>query len=935
MSQTKLFNVQANRYEFVTDDELDSVLRSGRYRLPAGQTIRVQSPDGRTLEADNNTNFSMFPDYKFESGFGREQRLKLERAAKDPTQQFMAGVEAVARGATFGLSDAALAAMFDAEDVKRRKEANPVLSTVGEVGGAIGSLFLAPAGGLTGGAAKLGQLTTSVAERGLANTVLATGGTTLARDIAKRTAYSAITKGAGGFVEGSLYGVGQTISEAALGDPKEAAENLISNMTFSGLVDGSIMAATGALGSIFAKRIPPGMTKAEFNSAQTQMSQLTSGINNAQKEVADKLADSPKLASKIGDVYMKTLEKFLPLDEETKSILKPLFTDPEQGRAVIDFMNNPAEALQVVSEQMNRMVRTTEQGSKFLAVQGRRESIKRMPTRYAQNTEAGTKLAKDLLLDMDKFIATIRKNPEGYDRYAAREIKQVRDKFASRVTPTVDPLTGAPTSQPLQNNIELMDELNNVWRQIYDIKKPYESRIPGEVGVKGKRTLSKLQNIYSKVAKYTEDANVFGPQVASENAEISQMIAKHMGTVKNFESKFFSRKYIDGKPAKVFDPDKFNTFLRSDEAKRILQNDIFEEFMVSSASTLKQARKFNIEQELFREAGGVVDETFDAIANMKKLKAAMDSIRALESYTGKSLQKTLAFTALGSFFGPIVAGAAGAVGFAVDNPVQMLRYINKAQEKIIDNKSLMESTIKKFLSAGKATAEGIEAIGATVTPGKLKVPQAIRLGVVQGFEADSDEPLTLEQMLTAPTDKVVERVMYKHSELANVFPSITAEMGAQTAMALEFLKSKMPKDNNAQFQVIPNQTPYTFPPAERAKFQRYVDAINNPMDTLKKMADGTLTAEHVEALQAVYPKLYSEAQTAVLEMVADKTALNFRQKVQLGLFLGVPTMPAYDPAVFASIQQQYAIAEQEEAGMKVPKELGQNMQTSFEKAMTR
>jgi hypothetical protein len=160
-------------------------------------------------------------------------------------------------------------------------------------------------------------------------------------------------------------------------------------------------------------------------------------------------------------------------------------------------------------------------------------------------------------------------------------------------------------------------------------------------------------------------------------------------------------------------------------------------------------------------------------------------------------------------------------------------------------------------------------------------------------------------------------------------------MGAQVFNAVEFLKSKMPTDPSTRFEVIPLEKDYIIPPAQRSKFERYVESINDPAGTIAKLADGTLTAEHVEALQAVYPSLYAETQRTVLEMLSEKPRMTFKQKVQLGLFMQVPTMPAYDPTVFASIQGQYALVEQQEQAMKVPQTLGQNQKTSFERAVTR
>jgi hypothetical protein len=164
-------------------------------------------------------------------------------------------------------------------------------------------------------------------------------------------------------------------------------------------------------------------------------------------------------------------------------------------------------------------------------------------------------------------------------------------------------------------------------------------------------------------------------------------------------------------------------------------------------------------------------------------------------------------------------------------------------------------------------------------------------------------------------------------------------MGAQVVAAIDFLKSKAPTSPTAHYNIFPTQTQYVIPDSTRQKFERYVDAINNPTGVLKLLADGKLTLEHVEALRAVYPNLYAESQRAVIEMLGQKPNLTYRQKVQLGLFMQAPTMPAYDPTIFASIQSQYAIAnaqeQQQKQGMKVPQSLGQSQKTEFQQAMTR
>jgi len=948
MTSTKLFNVKDNRYEFVPDEQLDGAVRSGMFRLPAGQTLRMFDAEGNAYDADNRTNFSSLQDFRFETNYLRQNRERLEVAAEQP---LLAAGAAAARGATFGLSDVAAEAFGLAEKFKALKEANPVASTIGEIGGTIASAVALPGGGLVGGAAKLGQAGASLAERAIASSVIKgaaeLGGTSLAADIAKRSAAKAFTTGTAGFVEGSLYGLGQTISEAALGDPSEAAEHLVSNIGFAGLINGAFMGTGGAFGAIASRKIPPGMTKAEFEATQASVRGIQGAMDQAEREVTTAIADRPKLASKIGEIYINALDKITPLSDETKAILKPAFTDPAEGKALVDFMNNAPEALQFVSEHMEKMVRSTEQAGKFLAVQGRRESIARMPTQYATNVEAGQKLATQVLKDLDSTIKSAQNKKLGGTLVG--ELQRVRDKFegsvftrgvaeaeeevvglfGEKIKRKVTKDTVAPA---FADNIELMNTINSTWRDIFELKKPYLDMI--DPSPKLQMAAKQLESVYDKVVGASRNESVFSPTVAAENKEISQIIAKQMGSYRELQSKFFTKRLIDGQATRVFDPDKFVRFIKSDESKRILQNDIFEQFMVSSAETMKAAEKFNIQQALFQEAGGVIDDTITSIGEMKRLKTAMSALSALESHTGKSLQKTVLF---GLFGGPV----AGAVGFALDNPYQMLRYINKAQQQIIDSKSIVNRTLQKFASIPSATVGGIAEMGEPVSKAGLKglsVPKALRLGAIQAIDPESDEPVSLEEVLANPTEATVERMMYKHGKLNEVLPNVSGQLGAQAYNAIEFLKSKMPKDPNAQFQVLPAQATFTIPASERSKFERYVEVVNDPLVALKKMADGTLTAEHVEALQIVYPKMYAEAQRTVMELLGEKKSLTFKQKVQLGLFMQAPTMPAYDPTVFASIQTQYAIAnaqEQQQQGMKVPQSLGRQQQTEFQQAMTR
>lgn len=182
----------------------------------------VFAPDGTPGEV---------PDEKaqaaFKAGYKPRQptsdELLKKKAAEQPGQ---AALEGVARGATFGLSDPLLKTLGGGglegyqqtgKEMKARREENPVASTVGEIGGALGTSLA------TGGGAS----------------ALAGGG----------------LKGA--VFEGGLYGMGSMVSESALENRELTSDRLAAGLVGGGLASGAVHGAFSLLG----KGVSAGLSK--------------------------------------------------------------------------------------------------------------------------------------------------------------------------------------------------------------------------------------------------------------------------------------------------------------------------------------------------------------------------------------------------------------------------------------------------------------------------------------------------------------------------------------------------------------------------------------------------------------------------------------------------------------------------------------------------
>jgi hypothetical protein len=140
-----------------------------------------------------------------------------------------AGAAAVARGATLGISDLALRGLGGEDaafDLTSLKQAHPVISTAGEIAGAVAPALL------SGGA----SLPSSLAARAGAGVAERLGGGLLAHAV-------------GGAVEGAIYGTGQGVSDLALSSDPLTVEHVTSSLSSNMLYGGAIGGAAGLAGA--------------------------------------------------------------------------------------------------------------------------------------------------------------------------------------------------------------------------------------------------------------------------------------------------------------------------------------------------------------------------------------------------------------------------------------------------------------------------------------------------------------------------------------------------------------------------------------------------------------------------------------------------------------------------------------------------------------
>jgi hypothetical protein len=100
---------------------------------------------------------------------------------------------------------------------------------------------------------------------------------------------------------------------------------------------------------------------------------------------------------------------------------------------------------------------------------------------------------------------------------------------------------------------------------------------------------------------------------------------------------------------------------------------------------------------------------------------------------------------------------------------------------------------------------------------------------------------------------------------------------------------------------------------ELAKFQRYLQIVEQPFTVLEEIEQGTLSREHVEALQVVYPEIYAQVQSEVMEQIVEHPDTPYQKRLTLGILLNIPSDQSLEPSAVLGLQRNFqttALAEE-------------------------
>lgn len=859
------------------EEDLDPVaitqgLVAGTHVPPPGQGVLL-NPDGDLVFVPKED----VPDNVQRYGYripNPDELTKLGRDFKYNTDMMglQAGLAGAARGGTFGASDwlAVKTGLSSPEHLSALKEYFPGVSLLGEIGGAVATAPLAftPAGAVVNvargaEAMALGRAASMLPKSAMANAIA-------------KAAVETGGKALGGAIEGLAFGLGQSVSEAALGDPDLTAEKVISNLGHSAVLGGALGGAFNV--GMIAARKALNVAKKGYQAAYEKLIGKTIMSPEAVAEQSGIPGfNVSQLDNEIDDDIARQIGKEVSEDQAQAAgqpVFEPGFATKKMAKAASVFSGVPEEEiLEKVAAEMDpkRVVLSTA------------EKDAKVKT-FADNLQQIYEVSKKLTGSMGKFARPQEMENLLIDVSTERPMMQLMDVYKQMATVqqtmAKEPLIYSPS---MIRELELMTErlgqkIESGFENSYSIYKELVTnrQLLEDMELFNKMNLSREQakSIYEFITPLRQqirsglmDQDVWG-MAGARQAAYNEKLTNLLNWTKALEKTVMKRTPI-GEARDVYEVNNRSINMMFNQI-----NDTRSKVPArSSANFLKSVREY-------------IEQAEESIKNAPQVK--MD-VTALKDFTNKLADEAMeakqyvssAFGGYGFFRDLMdaaksggVAGLASQIGTAFTNPdglIKTLSWIEKQNNKV---SKAMEKTSVIFQKL-KTPTKGIGVFWENMSPSE-------RLEKYKDY-------IDKMKNLTDVPDNLLERLDNATIDIFEAAPKTSASIQMALVRGITFLQEKMPKPLNQGIL----DAPYEPSQADIIKFGRYVAVVEDPTIAIDQLEANYVPPETIETLNRVYPAFYSQLKTKILDDMTDQIAqeklnLPYQKRMVLSRFLQVP-----------------------------------------------
>lgn len=895
--------------QFIPDESLPKALASGLYQTPdAGTKTTVVDPTtglafDTTVDRLGGVQDATGFDIESEQGrIGRERTARLEEEHGGALGNIGTFVEQGLDTATLGgfgvLSDAILGPEYT-EERAERVEANPEAATVGTVVGAVAPSVLS---GGTGTAATIARATPAGGAARLAESIVATGAK---RGIIANTATSA----AGYGVEGALFGAGHVLSETVLHDKELSAEALVAGAGEGALWGG----AAGGAGSLLSRGTSAAKSKLDdvFHKNASER-ELLAEMKLREREAKD--------AAKLRDKLI--LQRDRALNQRGMEELR------QKGRleAVEARTGAKKDLAEYTTEQKLKLEEYRQSGKKELAEIGSESRLKIADKKLEADlakAEAKAAVARARVEAVSERLAVeqertaraslvMDKRLELADTYTAGWGRAAE----SREAVAASKLEAAALGADAKTRVGMAEALVKSGRQ--DAGQLVEEMIPARLrtpkAVAAARSevatsVARLTSATDDLVRQADELMLVNPQAAADLQAMRNAAAESVPSVAQW-----SEKAAQG--ADDF-KEGFQTVRQAEQAQHDLA-----QAMAPYLDEVGQAQLLEVTRGMDDAVQKTDDIVVDAIARRSEAGAGRAGGRVPDE--GATDSAAIADLMLGAgglpnaddipVIGPVLGaylkfraarGALGKLGIKLPGPVGKIAHIGAG----VQNRA--SEVVATLVNKAPAAAKTIERASAPAMTAAMARPL---WEPAEEPQRKSDRKPTQLEQYQRRADELERVAADPEAARRKIIDSVPAPPSLANAIAdaqirkLEYLASQMPKDPRPPTL---RPRPYQPNPVELQRFAEKKFAVDYPIEAIKHVLDGTMSPAAADAVKAVYPRLFQNMQSELVERIAESTVpLDWNRLVTASLVFDVPLDHMALPVYAASRQAEYAQAAQ-------------------------
>lgn len=899
-----------------------------------------------------------------------------------PDESLAAGVLGAARGLTFGLSDVALTMKDKAgnpivapERLAEIKEQNAGASVAGELLGTAGPALLTGGSSLAAKGAARGALSeaagmtlpgmvsraSQAVERGVLKTL---GGTTVRTvpGLAEEAAKQIVSKGVGSMVEGAVYGVGNAVSEAALGDPKKVAEHVVADVGLSAMLGLGLGAAGGALSELAPVAVGAAKNAAgkragkaidyirekypkiaplfgvDEDNARLLVNNGAIAANNQEardalvKSVVSAATDTEDTAAAMGKLLHSGV-----LDDAVKTAAKNL--DPRAVyqeadslltgvEGIVAKMSDPAMALEYDPAAVARLRRVAERARTAVSPDTsavRQELASLRSAMDPTGKRAGAMLtgprARELLADFNDLDARLAAAKAG-------DLPQIQaDLLALPAKYTVEGAADQATAAALQRRAvaaakqaegltdiaKSPEEMLSAVRQLkkeLDSEIPYkkyllDAKSPGERAVirEALGARSALAESLHSPAKWGDAATLLArvDDVTHRRLKVLEPLVEGGGL-------FSKRKGLDAGPFASFEasPKKVDSLFRaatSPDGEKRLQD--LAEYLDVNRDLVNVFR--DVHAAVGKDLPGldanaisaVLGKTDEAVAEMRRTAAVQAAAKASAGPDTLGVAGRIGAGAAASALGM------GTGGWALGTLWAAHGFLRKP--------TAVATTLYTLEQSSQRISKTIDNMARAVINGSVKAHYVGRgeaaAGLSKVFGEDRKKSEKRFQQRMERVNEMASNVPYQTEILSKSLsqeaqghaPKVDGELKATTLRAVQVLAESLPRKERRG----PLAGPPMYSQTEISKFTRIYEALETPVSVMKQLAAGTLTADTVSAVKRVYPELYAAMSESLLKYHIERGSTP-QSRAMLSVFLGTDVDGSFRPVASAATAASYA-----------------------------